>query len=51
MESDGKTILLAVVVGAAIVVLIGPPFLIGLYYKIRHRRGHRSRRSAHRSHD
>ena len=50
MESDGRTILLAILVGGAILVLLGPPFLLLLYRKIRHRRGRWLRRSVHRSH-
>ena len=50
MESDGKTVLLGFLIGAAIVVLLGPPLLLALYHRIRHRRGRWFRRSAHRSH-
>jgi hypothetical protein len=50
MESDPKTILLGIVVVGAILVLLGPPFLIHAWRKLRHRRGRRLRRSAHRGH-
>jgi hypothetical protein len=50
MESDGRTVLLGILIGGAILVLLGPPFLMLAYHKIRHRRGRWFRRSARRSH-
>jgi hypothetical protein len=50
MESDGRTVLLGMLVGGAVLVLLGPPFLLILYRKIRHRRGRWFRRSTRRSH-
>jgi hypothetical protein len=50
MESNNGTVLLAVLVGSATLVLLGPPILLALYRRIRHRRGRWFRRSAHRSH-
>jgi hypothetical protein len=50
MESDGRTILLSILVGGAILVLLGPPFLLIAYRKLRHRRGRWLRRSARRGH-
>jgi hypothetical protein len=50
MGSDFKTVALAIVLGGAILVLLGPPFLFHALRKFRHRRGRRLRRSAHRSH-
>jgi hypothetical protein len=50
MDSDPRTIMLGILVGGAILVLLGPPFLVHAWRKLRHRRGRRLRRSAHRRH-
>jgi hypothetical protein len=49
MESDDHTFLIGFLVGGATIVLLGPPFVFGLYRKYRRRRARRLHRSAHRS--
>ena len=49
MESDGGIVLLSILIGGAVVVLLGPPLLLALYRGARHRRGRWLRRSVHRS--
>ena len=50
MESNGETILLGTLIGAAVLVLVAPPLLLAAYRAMRHRRGRWFRRSAHRNH-